>query len=85
MVILILTRLSGTIAQEYNPQRAFLQLLIVLGIMIAWIFQRLGGKYKWTSPWILLSCSAALGLYLVGNTGFMPALLGWRHGSQLGR
>ena len=37
MVILILTRLSGTVAQEYNPQRAFLQLLIVLAISICWL------------------------------------------------
>jgi uncharacterized membrane protein len=76
MVILILTRLSGTVAQEYNPERAFLQLLTVLGIIIAWFFQWLGKKYKWTRPLILGSCSAALGLYLVGTTGFSGALLG---------
>jgi uncharacterized membrane protein len=76
MVILILTRLSGTIAQEYNPERAFLQLLTVLGIIIAWFFQWLGGKYKWTRPLILASCASALGLYLAGSTGFSAALLG---------
>ena len=76
MVILILTRLSGTVAQEYNPERAFLQLLTVLGIIIAWFFQWLGGKYKWTRPLILGSCASALGLYLVGTTGFSAALLG---------
>jgi uncharacterized membrane protein len=83
MVILILTRLSGTIAQEYNPQRAFLQLLTVLGIIIAWFFQWLGGKYKWTRPLILGSCSAALGLYLIGTTGFSNALLGGATQSNL--
>lgn len=76
MAILILTRLSGTIAQEYNPQRAFLQLLAVLGIIIAWLFQWLGAKYKWTRPLILVGCSGALGLYLIGTTGFNGAVLG---------
>jgi uncharacterized membrane protein len=76
MVILILTRLSGTIAQEYNPQRAFLQLLAVLGIIIAWNFQQIGAKYKWTRPVILTSCSAALGLFMVGSTGLGGAVLG---------
>lgn len=83
MVILILTRLSGTIAQEYNPERAFLQLLTVLGIIIAWFFQWLGWKYKWTRPLILASCSAALGLYLIGTTGFNNAVLGGATQSNL--
>jgi uncharacterized membrane protein len=76
MLILILARLSGTVAQEYNPERAFLQLLTVLGIIIAWFFQWLGGKYKWSRPFILVGCAGALGLYLVGTTGFSGALLG---------
>jgi uncharacterized membrane protein len=76
MVILVLTQLSGTVAQVYNQQRAFLQLLIVLGIIIAWFFQWIGSKYKWTRPLILASCSAALGLFLVGSTGLSIAVLG---------
>jgi uncharacterized membrane protein len=76
MFILVLTQLSGTVAQVYNPQRAFLQLLIVLGIIIAWFFQWVGSKYRWTRPWILVSCSAALGLFLVGSTGLSIAVLG---------
>ena len=83
MVILILTRLSGTVAQEYNPERAFLQLLTVLGIVIAWFFQWLGGKYKWTRPLILGGCASALGLYLVGSTGFSNAILGGNMESNL--
>lgn len=83
MVILILTRLSGTIAQEYNPERAFVQLLTVLGIIIAWFFQLIGGKWKWSRPLILGGCSAALGLYLVGTTGFSDAILGGATQSNL--
>jgi hypothetical protein len=76
MCILVLTRISGTIAQEYNPQRAFLQLLIVLGVIIAWCFQRIGAKHKLTRPWILAGCSAALGLFLVGTSGLSGVFLG---------
>jgi uncharacterized membrane protein len=76
MVILILTRVSGTVAQEYNPQRAFLQLLVVLGIIIPWIFQWIGKNYKWTRPLILTGCSTGLGLALIGSTGFGGAVLG---------
>jgi uncharacterized membrane protein len=76
MVILIMTRLSGTIAQEYNPERAFLQLLSVLGIIIAWFFQWFGANYKWSRGLILVTCAGILGLFLVGTTGFSAALLG---------
>ena len=49
MGVLILTRLSGTIAEYYNPQRAFLQSMIVLSIAICWLFQRLGATLQASS------------------------------------
>ena len=50
MAILVLTRLSGTIAQFYNPQRAFLQSLIVLGVAVCWLPQRTGARWKPSRP-----------------------------------
>lgn len=76
MAMLVFVRISGTIAQAYNPQRAFLQLLIVLAVSIVWLFQRLGAKYKRARPLILVACSASLGIFLIGSTGFSAALLG---------
>lgn len=76
MTMLILARVSGTVAQAYDPQRAFVQLLVVLAVGICWIFQQLGTKLKWLRPWILAACSAALGIYLIGTTGFGSAFLG---------
>jgi uncharacterized membrane protein len=76
MAMLILMRLSGTIAQAYSPQRAFMQLLIVLAIAICWLFQRLGVKRKWVRPWILAAFSASLGIALIGSTGFNRVFLG---------
>jgi uncharacterized membrane protein len=69
MSILILVRVSGTVAEEYNPQRAFLQLLIVLAIGICWLFQLIGAKWARTRSAILALGAAALGLYLLGTTG----------------
>ena len=76
MALLMLVRISGTVAQAYNPQRAFLQLLIILAVAIAWIFQRIGARYKWSRPWILAACSASFGIYLIGTSGLSGALLG---------
>ena len=83
VVMLILVRISGTVAQAYNPQRAFLQCLIVLAIAISWFFQWLGAKLKWTRPWILIACSGSLGVFLVGTTGFSDAFLGGGTASNL--
>ncbi len=76
LVLLLLTRVSDTVAQAYNPQRAFLQLLIVLAIAISWMFSQLGIKYKWTRPWILAIGSATLGLALLGATGITGLVIG---------
>ena len=83
MAMLILIRISGTIAQAYNPTRAFMQCLIVLAIPISWLFQWLGTKLKWTRPGILIACSGSLGVSLVGVTGFGNAFLGGGMGSNL--
>jgi uncharacterized membrane protein len=69
MVILILVRVSGTVAEEYNPQRAFLQLLIVLAVGICWLFQLIGSRWARTRSLILALGVATLGLYMVGTTG----------------
>lgn len=46
MVILALTRLSGTIAQYQNHQQAFLQSIIVLAVAACWLFQTMGTRWK---------------------------------------
>jgi uncharacterized membrane protein len=75
-VILILVRVSGTVAEEYNPQRAFLQLLIVLAISICWLFQLIGARWRRTRTAILAIGAATLGLYMIGTTGLAGAFFG---------
>ena len=55
--------------QEYNPQRAFLQLLIVLAVGICWLFQLIGARWARTRSAILALGAATLGLYMLGTTG----------------
>jgi uncharacterized membrane protein len=69
MVILTLARISGTIAQEYNPQRAFLQMMVVLAVGICWMFQRLGRRWKWTRPVILVGSALSFALFFAGTSG----------------
>ena len=76
MVILVLTRVSGTIAEFYNPQRAFLQSLIVLGATVCWVLQGTGARWKSARPAILITCAAALTIFLGGQSTLSGALLG---------
>ena len=63
MFILLLARFSGTFAAEYNPQRSFLQMLIVLAPAICWPLTGLG-RWKIARTVVLAGC-------LVGVMGFM--------------
>ena len=76
MAILVLTRLSGTIAQAYNPQRAFMQGLIVLGICLCLVFQELGAKRRRARPWILTIGAASVAVFFLGTSGLIGAYLG---------
>jgi hypothetical protein len=83
MAMLILIRISGTIAEAYNPTRAFMQLLIVLAVSICWFAEWLGTKLRWMRLWILAATSASLGVFVIGSTGFGGAFLGGGTDSNL--
>jgi uncharacterized membrane protein len=83
MVILVLVRVSGTVAEEYNPQRAFLQLLIVLAVGICWLFQLIGSRWARTRSLILALGAATLGLYMLGTTGVGGIFVGGGTASNL--
>jgi uncharacterized membrane protein len=76
MLILALVRVSGTIAQAYNPDRAFLQGLIVLAVGICWMFQRIGARWKWSRPPLLVVGAASVSLFMLGSTGLAGAVIG---------
>jgi uncharacterized membrane protein len=76
MVILTLTRLSGTIAQVYNPERAFLQMMIILAVGVPWMFQRIGRRWKVTRPVILVAAALSFGLFFADTSGIAGVLFG---------
>jgi uncharacterized membrane protein len=76
MVILILTRVSGTLAQEYNPERAFLQMMIVLAVGICWLFQWLGERWRRTGPVILVAGAVSFGLFMSASSGISGVAFG---------
>jgi uncharacterized membrane protein len=84
MVILGLVRVSGTIAQEYNPQRAFLQMMIVLAATICWPLPSLGGRWKWARRVILTACAGSLAIFMASSAGLTSIALGGATASNLG-
>jgi uncharacterized membrane protein len=76
VLMIILMRVSGTVAQAYSPQRAFMQLLIVLGIAICSMFQQLGTKHRRARPWILTVATASLCVGFINATGINLVFLG---------
>ena len=76
MVILVLARLSGTIAQEYNPERAFLQMMIILAVGVCWLFQRTAERWKWAAPPAVAVSALSFGLFFAGSSGLTGVAFG---------
>jgi hypothetical protein len=76
MIILILTRLSGTLAQEYNPERAFLQMMIVLAVGICWLFQRMTERWGRARMVILATGAVGFGLFFAASSGISGVAFG---------
>ncbi|HEY2402013.1 MAG TPA: DUF2206 domain-containing protein [Steroidobacteraceae bacterium] len=75
MFILVLARFSGTFAAEYNPQRTFLQMLIVLAAAICWPLTGLG-RWKIARTVVLAGCVVGVMVSMVGSSTLEDALLG---------
>lgn len=83
MVILTLARFSGTVAQAYNPQRAFLQMLIILAIGICWVLQQTGRRWKITRSTFLALGAVSFVLFFAGSSGIAGAAFGGGTASNL--
>jgi uncharacterized membrane protein len=87
LLILTVARLSGTVAQVYSPERAFLQSMVVLAITMVWPLQWLASKRDWPLKWlvrirrwlpagVLVAAGAVLAVLFVGSTGLAQPVLG---------
>jgi uncharacterized membrane protein len=75
MFILLLARFSGTFAAEYNPQRSFLQMLIVLAPAICWPLTGLG-RWKIARTVVLAGCLVGVVVFMVASSTLENVLLG---------
>ena len=76
LVILALTRVSGTIAEAYNPERAFLQAMVVLGITLCWPLEILGTRWRRVQPAVLAVSLVSLAAFLAGSAGLNGVVVG---------
>ena len=75
MFILVLARFSGTFAAEYNPQRSFLQMLIVLAAAICWPLSGMG-RWKIARTVVLVGCVGGVMVFMVVSSTLENSLLG---------
>ncbi len=68
-------RLSGTIAENYNQDRAFIQALIPLGIALAWLVQRTARVTRRLGHVVNVTVALALGVVLLNTSGLAGAAL----------
>jgi len=74
--VLALVRFSGTAAAAYNQQRALLQSLILLGLPVAWLAQRLVGRLRSVGPPVAVAMVIALSLLFAYQSGATTVLTG---------
>jgi uncharacterized membrane protein len=74
--LLVLVRLSGTLAAFYNVERTLLQVLCVFSVAFCWSMQNLAGVSKGRQAGVLLVGAAFLGAFAANTSGFSGAVLG---------
>jgi len=76
LVILAGLRFSGTAAAAYNPERALLQGLVVLGAGVGWVLDRTAGSARRRGLVVLSASAAAILVLLASSTGLAGAVFG---------
>ena len=85
LLILSVIRVSGTLAQEYNPERAFLQATVVVAITLCWSLRAFAGYLNRPRArrmrnrlqlFILASVAFSLAVLFAANSGLAGTVLG---------
>jgi uncharacterized membrane protein len=76
LVALAVIRLSGTAANSYNQERAFVQMLALLGVATAWMLQGLAGRVPRLGGVVAAGVAVALGVVFFNTSGLRQAALG---------
>jgi uncharacterized membrane protein len=77
LVILAMIRLSGTAQAAYNPERAFLQALVVLAVSLCWVLQEFAGPNRRRRRLaVLAGTGAVVAVFFANTSGLTGAVLG---------
>jgi hypothetical protein len=76
LLVLGFVRLSGTAANAYNQERAFLQTMVPLAIAMACLLQVLAGRLRGLRLLVPLASALALAVLFVGTSGLRAAAVG---------
>jgi uncharacterized membrane protein len=76
LILLVVTRLSGTVATQYNAERAFIQAVIFMSVAVSWNLQEFAGAREWRSIGALGSALALVAVILANSSGLVSASLG---------
>lgn len=76
LFILAFVRLSGTAADAYNQERAFVQTMVPLAIGMAWLLQAAARRWRPRAGLLGLAAAAGLLVLFLGNSGLRRELTG---------
>jgi uncharacterized membrane protein len=74
--LLLLLKVSGTLAVAYNQDRALLQALMLSAVTTAYILEWLPGRRNLLVTWVRVAIAAGLAVFFINTSGLVGALLG---------
>jgi uncharacterized membrane protein len=83
LLALAVIRFSGTVADAYNQQRAFVQAFAVLGIAMAWSLEYLGARLRRWQVCVTVAAVVGLAVIFADMSGLAGAALGGGTDSNL--
>src|SRR5205823_11298480 len=69
LMALAVVRLSGTTANAYNQERAFVQTMVPLAVGMAWVLETVGDRWRWSRGTVSVLAAAALAVIFVTTSG----------------
>jgi uncharacterized membrane protein len=76
LAFVVFVRVSGTAANAYNQERAFVQTMVPLGIALAWFLEWVGERRRLLAPVFAVAVALGLVVLFIGNSGLRGALTG---------
>lgn len=76
VLVLMVVRLSGTVAAAYGEERAQLQAMVLLAITLGWTMQRIAGRHVRRAARVFAASVACLALVLVNTTYLTGVMFG---------